>query len=282
MKDKVLTLIIAMSLALTANVFFSSIANVETGIVIVKAAVIPDPFTIHSPSNRTYDTRFLTLDISFVVGMGGGKYSVPYYIDGKYLGTVPFTVEGTEEPHVTYPARGFLELPELSEGSHSLTVVLTWTGNVRGYPSNNETVYFTIDSNGDDPNPNPIVDSTAPNISNLSVRAGVYNSIDIPLSFTTDEAISKACYSLDGMDNVTINGNTTLTGLTSGEHSLMLYAEDEAGNIGAAESVLFTVEQEKKLQNPEPFPTALVITISGASLAVAGIVLLVYFKRRKR
>lgn len=33
---------------------------------------------------------------------------------------------------------------------------------------------------------------------------------------------------------------------------------------------------------PEPFPTTIVITASGASLAVVGIGLLVYFKKRKR
>lgn len=267
MKHKVPTLIIAVSLALAA-----------VGIAIVKASITPDPFTIHSPINKTYDSRIVTLDVSFIVGMGGGKYSVLCYIDGEYVGTVPFTVEGTEEFHITYPARGIMDLPALPDGSHSVTVVLTWTGGVRGYPSNNDTAHFRIDS--DEPNPPPIriIDSNPPKIS-LLMPMGFYNSSDIQLSFTVDEAFSKAYYSLDEMDNVTIIGNITLSGLSNGLHNVTVYASDLTGNVGASETILFNVSVQ---QSPQPFPTKLVITASGASIVVVTAALLVYFKKRKR
>jgi hypothetical protein len=54
---------------------------------------------------------------------------------------------------------------------------------------------------------------------------------------------------------------------------LTVYAKDEAGNVGASETILFTVNV--------PFPTTLVIA-SVSTVAVVGIGLLVYFKKRKR
>ncbi len=277
MKCKALTLTIAASLALAATVFFCSL-----GVAVVKASITltPDPFTFNSPLNTTYDSRIVPLDVSFVVGSGAGKYTVLCYLDGAYIGTVPFTVSGTEEMHVTYPARGVMDLPALPDGPHSVTVALTWTGNVRGYPSNNDTAYFRIDSDEPEPPPIHIVDLTPPKISLLAPRA-VYHVFSVPLSFTVDEVISQAYYSLDNMGNVTVNGNMTLKGMTAGEHSLILYAEDGAGNVGASETAVFTIAEEMKQQPVDPFPTAPIITASGISVASVGLGLLVYFKRRK-
>jgi multisubunit Na+/H+ antiporter MnhC subunit len=95
------------------------------------------------------------------------------------------------------------------------------------------------------------------------------------LSFTVDEAGLLMAYSLDGKENITITKNMTLTGLANGVHDLTIYAKDKAGNIGASETIYFSVEV------PEPFPTTLVVTASVASVAVIGVGLLVYFKKRK-
>jgi hypothetical protein len=73
---------------------------------------------------------------------------------------------------------------------------------------------------------------------------------------------------LDGQENVTINANATLTGLSEGDHNLTVYATDEAGNVGASETIYFSI-----------FPTTLAIAV--VTVAVIGIVLLVYFKKRK-
>jgi hypothetical protein len=56
-----------------------------------------------------------------------------------------------------------------------------------------------------------------------------------------------------------------------------VYATDEAGNIGASQAINFTIDK------PKPFPTAIVVAVSGASaVAVVGAGLFVYFKKRKR
>jgi hypothetical protein len=100
----------------------------------------------------------------------------------------------------------------------------------------------------------------------------------LPLNFTTDEPTSWIGYCLDQQANATITGNVTLTGLAEGSHSIIVYANDTAGNMGTSEKIFFTIIQETQ---SEPFPTILVIAPI-ASVAVVGVGLLVYFKKRKR
>ena len=72
---------------------------------------------------------------------------------------------------------------------------------------------------------------------------------------------------------MTISGNKTLTGLSNGVHNVTVYACDAAGNVGASETICFSVEV--------PFPTTMVIAPI-ASVAFVGTGFLVYFKKRKR
>jgi len=99
-----------------------------------------------------------------------------------------------------------------------------------------------------------------------------YNASSVSLDFMVNKPVAWMGYSLDGRDNVTINGNTTLDGLSNGLHNITVYARDELDNTGASETVSFIVES--------PFPTALVAA-STASAVIIGIGLLVYFKKRK-
>ena len=80
-------------------------------------------------------------------------------------------------------------------------------------------------------------------------------------------------YCLDGSENVTVAGNTTLTGLASGLHNVTVYARDEFNNTGASETVRFTVAEE-------PFPVAPIAVASVATIAVVGACLLFYLKKR--
>jgi len=63
----------------------------------------------------------------------------------------------------------------------------------------------------------------------------------------------------------------TLTNLANGSHNVTVYAEDEAGNIGASQTISFSADV--------PFPTALVITISGALATIVAAVC--WFTSRK-
>ena len=116
--------------------------------------------------------------------------------------------------------------------------------------------------------------TTPPKTALLSPVNQVFNESSIPLIFTVDKQVKWIGYSLDGQDNVTISGNTTITDLLNGLHNVTVYAKDEFDNMGASETIYFSVDL------PEPFPTALVV-VSITSVAVVGVGLLIYFKKRK-
>jgi hypothetical protein len=116
----------------------------------------------------------------------------------------------------------------------------------------------------------PEPDAQPPVITVSSPKSKTYETGDIPLTFTVNEPTSWMSYSLDGQAEVTITGNTTLSGLAIGAHNLTISAEDLSGLIGVSEIIQFTIVAQ--------FPTELVI----ASIAVAAVVsvgFLVYLKR---
>jgi hypothetical protein len=117
---------------------------------------------------------------------------------------------------------------------------------------------------------------TPPKISYLSVENKTYTETDVPLNFTVNGNISQVTYSLDGKDNITIPGNTTLTGLPTGPHNVTLYAHDVAGNTGASETVTFTVVNESET---EPFLIVVLVAVVLAAIFV-GAGLTVHFKKR--
>lgn len=120
------------------------------------------------------------------------------------------------------------------------------------------------------------IDAVPPAISILSPENRTYSVEDVPLTFTIDESTSWVGYSLNGQANVTIAGNTTLSGLSDGPHSLIVYSNDTAGNIGVSEMVHFAVET----QEAEPFPT--LIVAAGVTIAVVGAVIIVYFLKIRK
>jgi hypothetical protein len=100
-----------------------------------------------------------------------------------------------------------------------------------------------------------------------------YVSNEIPLTFNTNNQASSIVYSADGSVNVSITENTTLTGLSNGAHSLVVYALDDSGNVGAFDSIHFTVEA------PElPLLPIAVIVV----LIIVCAFLLIFFKTRKQ
>jgi hypothetical protein len=123
--------------------------------------------------------------------------------------------------------------------------------------------------------PDPFYDSTAPEIAVASPENKTYYNTNVTLDFVVNEPTSWMSYSLDGLDKVTVAGNTTLTGLSVGEHNVTVYAWDATGNAGVSETVTFTVGE------PETFPTALVAVAFIASAVAVSAGLLVYFKKRK-
>jgi hypothetical protein len=146
--------------------------------------------------------------------------------------------------------------------------------------------------------------NTVPLIFNIT-----YDNNTIPLVFNTNEQLSWMGYSLDGQANQTINGNSTLTNLAEGNHSLTVYVNDTFGHMGKSDAVFFDVSLPVQTPSPTPSPN-LTETLSPSSThqptlepsptsqtnfysdwipyAIIGIIILVaigtavYLKRRKR
>jgi hypothetical protein len=97
----------------------------------------------------------------------------------------------------------------------------------------------------------------------------------VSLVFTVDKQVNWTGYSLDGEQNVTITGNTTIANMTNGLHSITVYANDTFGNVGASQTITFTIAK------PEPFPTATVAAVSTALAAIAFIGLVLYLRKHK-
>jgi len=120
--------------------------------------------------------------------------------------------------------------------------------------------------------PDPTYDGTAPEITLKSPKNETYYGPSIRLEFSVNERVSWIGYKLDNETIVEITGDTTVSGLSFGSHTLIIYATDTSGNNGASETVFFSVAE---------FPVVL-LTAGVTVVAVVGAGLLVYFKKRKR
>jgi len=249
---------------------------------------------IVSPISTTYDRRVLLLNVTF--SYGGLRYDLTYNLDGATEGSIPM---GEYQPpnnefHLINTAYAWVTLPELGDGPHSVTVTLvarvhysgggkpsapfqpTSPGSSEYSATWSDTVQFNVRADESyEPQPHPAADSTPPEISNLSVQnQQTYPSQDIPLNFTLNGSASRIAYSLDGGDNVTIDGNTTLHGLSAGKHNVTVFCWDDAGNVGASETTSFIVKA--------PFPITSVVATGLFVIAVAAVAGLVYRKRKRR
>jgi len=158
----------------------------------------------------------------------------------------------------------------IPEGNHNVSIRVSAAG---GYYEGGYYYYFR---NFGSSLVNFVIDTTLPIVSSVSVENKTYDTSNVPLNFIVNEPASQFSYILDGQENIITNGNTTLTGLSNGLHTVTVYAWDMAGNIGTSETVIFTIAKPE----PEPFPTTMVIAPI-ASVAFVGVGLMVYFKKRK-
>lgn len=234
---------------------------VGTAVASTVPSSISEP-TISLPQNKTHNSKFLTLNATACWFFASIK-SMSYSIDGKR--SILLSLEKPESEsfsHMNGSVIGAVVLSELAEGPHSISVQVKGTGY---FPEINDiteqaTTYF-------------VIDVAPPIISGLSVENKTYDHLDLPLDFVVNEPTSWMGYSLDNEANVTLSGNSTLT-LKEGAHSIVFYAEDVAGNMGASETIYFTIE--------DPFPTLLVMVSSVTVAAVCvGLCLLVYLVKRK-
>ena len=236
----------------------------------------PPTLTIVSPQNNiVYNSS--NVPLSFNANVGGSEQYVRlmrvyYKTDWEQNETYVYKNEGIYIPYDANAITEFscnMNLTGIPEGKHYITVhAVEWGAYIDGLfvhmfsINGSSSVNFAVD--------------VSPSVSILSLVNKTYNVSDIPLYFTINEPVSQIAYSIDGKEKISISGNTTLIGLANGEHNLIIYAEDEAGNTGVSETIYFNVEV------PEPFPVVTVATVSVPTVALVGVGLLVYFRKRKR
>jgi hypothetical protein len=117
----------------------------------------------------------------------------------------------------------------------------------------------------------PEPDTLPPVVTVSSPQSKTYETSDIPLVVTVNKPPLWIAYSLDGQSEVTITGNTTLSGLTIGTHNITVSAQDSGGLVGTSGTIQFTIVAR--------FPTELVaIGITIAAVVIIGF--LAYVKRQ--
>ncbi|MCL5876462.1 MAG: hypothetical protein M1540_01460 [Candidatus Bathyarchaeota archaeon] len=96
-----------------------------------------------------------------------------------------------------------------------------------------------------------------PEVTLLNIQNQSYSG-SVSLNFSLSKPAQWIKYSVDGGENVTITGNSTLEGLAVGLHNVTVYACDVFGEVGA-ETAEFTVDQ------------ALVWPVAAISVAAIGL-----------
>ena len=158
---------------------------------------------------------------------------------------------------------GNTTLTALSDGSHSLVV---YANDECGNTGKSDIVFFTVDS-------------TPPSIQVYSIENRTYNVTSLPLDFTLNESPSWIGYCLDGQINKTITDNSTIAQISEGAHSLTIYANDTAGNMGFS-TIYFSTKIESISTTNLPLGWIPYAIIALVIVAITGV--LVYFKKHKK
>lgn len=256
-----------------ANPFVGAI---WTGEVSPDAETKPPTIVIISPENNTaYRTDNVALSLNVSVGNSSTAnarlikaiyYEADWQPDNIY---VYERIPETNMPVITEFSTT-ITLTSIPDGYHTITVNATERGDYLDEVDYCNNRYYKVFEITDSSSVSFTVDTTPPKTSVLSPENKTYDTADVQLNFAVNETASQIKYSPDGQENVVVSGNTTLAGLPEGEHSVTVYAQDNAGNIGASATIYFSVKVS--------LPT--VVAAVAVSVAVVCIGLLIYFKKR--
>ena len=109
---------------------------------------------------------------------------------------------------------------------------------------NGSAIAYTYDNAGNLLARTVGLDNISLTITILSPTERTYASQCVRLTFIVEPEgteLDWIGYSLDGGANVTISGNTTIGGLSAGDHTIVVYANDTEGTMVASNTVSFTV-----------------------------------------
>lgn len=270
-----LVLVLLLLLSITAQFVKSASANpywyYESGSPPYDAK--PPTISIMTLKNNTvYASNNISL--TFNVSIPEPKYSLRLMeirYQTNWSETIPILYQNTNGygPDITDFSDN-LTLTDIPEGNHNITFIAAaegvYSADLVGKLfslTNASRIYFSVDI-------------TPPTVRVFSIENKTYEKFDAPLNFTVNESFSQTKYSLDKQENMTISNNTTFANLTYGMHNITVYAWDNAGNIGASETIEFTIESPK----PNLFES-LTITIFIIATMIIVTSLLLYRRQRK-
>ncbi|HEY9757740.1 MAG TPA: hypothetical protein V6C97_21400 [Oculatellaceae cyanobacterium] len=268
MKKSWLPLILVLSLSLLLSTQISSVQAQDFQRLEIEDAGTSVRCFIYEPKDTTYNSPFLKLNVTVLTALAFFT-SLSFKIDSQSRLTVP--MEKFDDGYGSFVGQrwdGLVKLPPLTDGEHKITLYLNGRAGfpTEPKPEKSTTIYFEISTK-------------QPKIVNLSIKNQTYNQTKIPLNFTINKPTSWIAYTLDNIAQISINGNTTLN-VATGNHTIVVYANDTAGNMGQSEMAHFTVElpevtSEQQIQSQ--------ILLFGVSLVgvVAVVAVFVYFKNRR-
>ncbi len=147
-----------------------------------QAFILVSPISIDSPSNTTYSTNQVCLNftVKSLVNPHDADITMTYCIDGNDNVTIPTSetlvpvwadvtyANGTKTKEISstlsyFLISGFVELEELQQGQHSLTVFARYDMHLmQKIAFDNKTVYFTIDDGSSPVTSNIDIDDAVP------------------------------------------------------------------------------------------------------------------------
>jgi len=254
-----------MDLSFSSNVSFTVNSNTQF------ADNNPPTVSILSPQNQTYASNGAILNFWVNKPIAYAEFSINNRANATIFGN------DTELDYV--------------DGENSLTVYAVDVADNVGV---SDTIRFAVNEFFFNPTYNTLLPTPiSPIISVISPQNVTYNVSNVQLRFTINQPLNQSFiqaaralnlsqtnyptiswigYSLDGKNRTAIQGNTTLTDLPGGPHSLTVCANDTSGNLGASQTVFFYTAAK-------PFPVVISVAVLGVVLAV--IVSFVYWFYKK-
>jgi hypothetical protein len=236
------------------------------------AAITGGTVYIYSPLNKSYSEKsIIPIEASAsTISVKSLTYNATYYVDGKG----PYKLQTNHFLNYQYDlffgsVSATSELYLLPQGKHNLTVYIN--AYTKGYETpkitGEATIYFGVG------------DITPPNITLCEMDGQVFNQTTIPLNFNLNESTPWIAYSLDNDIQIAITANTTLTA-TTGDHTIVVYANDTAGNIGQSETAHFTVRSEIFVFQPISVEVLIIAVL--AALVITAALAVIYQKKHSR
>jgi hypothetical protein len=271
----------AVALALILALLSSTAAGTLL-VNLAKANYLPPPsLEIFSPiSPKVYPNASVLLNVRVnVLPSEPDITCIRYSLDGKANVTI---INLAKEENVGYwtSTKGVIAsgtaftakvyMDNLADGAHSLIVYAHYANG----KEMSRSTEFTVDTNYKHHPPELVI---------LSPQNQTYTTAEVPLTFTIDEPFSFAHCVIDRKfalnESMFLSGNTTLTGLSNGSHTVRLVVGTEKEIV--TQTTYFSINiDDPSTNNPDPTIPAVVAGSIGATAAV-GFGLMAYFKKRK-